>query len=605
MDVQLGHEITQGTDIDTIRPQQALQKAGRVQHIVEHGVSIVRRQVMPTDDIGAAWHQDQPGPTGIVMETELADCGVEHQFGVRCQAGMEFECLEHRFSRFPDVVRTHRHATEPFGVVFSSDRKPNTENRKPRLVYPTRPRIPCLACGAAMHLSPLTALSPVDGRYATKTDPLRPIFSEYGLIRQRVEVEIRWLEALADHPGIPEIPPLSEGAKARLRALGGEFDASCADAVKAIERATNHDVKAVEYWLKQQVAEDAELRRISEFFHFACTSEDINNLAYGRMLKLARDEVLLPTLARIEQQLTGMAHDFADQPMLSRTHGQPASPTTLGKEIANVAYRLRRQREQLAQVAILGKLNGAVGNFNAHYAAYPDVDWPALARGVVEQGLGLSWNPYTIQIEPHDYIAEYANTLARANTVLTDLARDVWGYISVGYFKQKVVAGEVGSSTMPHKVNPIDFENAEGNFGIANALLEHFAAKLPISRWQRDLTDSTVLRTLGVALGHSLIAFESLIKGLGKLEVEPQRLAADLDGNWEVLAEAIQTVMRRYGVPEPYEKLKALTRGQRVDGPRIRAFVAELPIPDEVKARLLEMTPATYIGNAIAQARTL
>ena len=454
-----------------------------------------------------------------------------------------------------------------------------------------------------MELSPLTALSPVDGRYAAQTEPLRPVFSEYGLIAARVRVEVRWLQALADAPGVAEVPPLSAEARARLEALADGFDLEDARAVKAIEATTNHDVKAVEYFIKQRIADHPELGRIREFVHFACTSEDINNLAYGLMLKQGR-EVLLPVMDELIATLAELAHALAEQPMLARTHGQPASPTTLGKEFANVVARLRRQREQFARVEILGKLNGAVGNYNAHMAAYPEVDWPALGERFVT-ALGLGWNPYTTQIEPHDYIAELFDALVRFNTVLIDLARDVWGYIAFGYFRQRVIASEVGSSTMPHKVNPIDFENAEGNFGIANALLEHLARKLPVSRWQRDLSDSTVLRNLGVGLGHSLIAYRALRKGLGKLEADPARLAADLEANWEVLAEAIQTVMRRHGLPNPYEQLKALTRGQRVDAARLAEFIENLPLPEAAKARLRALTPATYIGTAARQARAL
>jgi adenylosuccinate lyase len=413
-----------------------------------------------------------------------------------------------------------------------------------------------------MDLTALNALSPVDGRYASKVDDLRPIFSEYGLIRHRILVEIRWLQALAEAPEIAEVPPLSEHAKHLLDGIFDGFSEEDAQRVKNIESSTNHDVKAVEYFLKERIAGNAELEAVAEFIHFACTSEDINNLAYALMLREARTQALLPAADQLIDALRGMAHGFADLPMLSRTHGQPASPTTLGKEFANVVHRLSRQRAQLASVPMLGKINGAVGNFNAHLSAYPEVDWPALAERFVT-GLGLDWNPYTIQIEPHDYIAELCDALARFNTVLLDFDRDVWSYISIGYFRQRTVAGEVGSSTMPHKVNPIDFENSEGNLGIANALLGHFAAKLPVSRWQRDLTDSTVLRSVGVALGHSLIAYHATLRGLGKLEATPERLAADLDSCWEVLAEPVQTVMRRYGIEKPYEKLKELTRLHR------------------------------------------
>jgi len=452
-----------------------------------------------------------------------------------------------------------------------------------------------------MELNSLTALSPIDGRYADKTWELREIFSEYGLIRYRVQVEVRWLQALARHSQIAEVPEFDEDANATLDRIVEAFNLEHAQRVKAIESTTNHDVKAVEYFLKEKVANNDSLSEIREFFHFACTSEDINNLSHALMLKDART-VLLSQIDAVIEAIRELAHGLADQPMLSRTHGQPASPTTVGKEMANVVARLKRQREQLAAVPLLGKINGAVGNYNAHLSAYPEVDWSALACGFVE-GLGLSWNPYTTQIEPHDYIAEYFHALERTNTILIDFARDIWGYISVGYFKQKVVKGEVGSSTMPHKVNPIDFENAEGNFGIANAILQHLAMKLPVSRWQRDLTDSTVLRNLGVGAGHSLLAFKSLMKGIGKLEANTAALNADLDDNWEVLAEPIQTVMRRYGIENPYEKLKELTRGEKVNAEIMREFVSKLEIPDAAKQTLLDMTPHSYIGNAIEQAR--
>lgn len=455
-----------------------------------------------------------------------------------------------------------------------------------------------------MELATLTAISPIDGRYGDKTADLRPIFSEYGLIRHRVLVEVRWLQALARHPGIPEVPPLSTHAEHVLDGIVTQFSLEDAQRVKNIERTTNHDVKAVEYFLKEKIAGNAELEKVSEFIHFACTSEDINNLAYALMLREARAQALLPMMDEVIAAVRTLAHRYADLPMLSRTHGQPASPTTLGKEMANVAFRLKRQREQLAGVPMLGKINGAVGNYNAHLVAYPEVDWTALARDFVTS-LGLEWNPYTTQIEPHDYIAELFDVLARFNTVLVDFCRDVWSYISLGYFKQKTVAGEVGSSTMPHKVNPIDFENAEGNLGLANAIFDHLAAKLPVSRWQRDLTDSTVLRNLGVGIAHSTIAYQSCLKGIGKLEADPARLAADLNANWEVLAEPIQTVMRRYGIEKPYEKLKELTRGRTVNGETLRAFVATLAIPDEAKAQLLELTPAGYTGNAARQARDI
>jgi adenylosuccinate lyase len=454
-----------------------------------------------------------------------------------------------------------------------------------------------------MELTALTAISPIDGRYADKTAALRPIFSEYGLIRHRVQVEVRWLQALTRYPGILEVPLLSEHAIHTIDGLVEHFNLADAQRVKNIERITNHDVKAVEYLLKEKIAGNAELEAVSEFIHFACTSEDINNLAYALMLREARTQILLPELSGIIDAITRLAHQHSDQPMLARTHGQPASPTTLGKEMANVAYRLKRQRAQLAAVPLLGKINGAVGNYNAHLAAYPEMDWEEFARRFVTEDLGLDWNPYTIQIEPHDYMAEFFHAVMRANTVLVDFCRDLWSYIAIGYFRQKTVAGEIGSSTMPHKVNPIDFENAEGNLGVANALLDHLAAKLPVSRWQRDLTDSTVLRTLGVGLAHSLVAYQSCLKGIGKLEVNAAALDADLDDNWEVLAEPIQTVMRRYGIEQPYEQLKALTRGQRVDRETLRAFIADLAIPDEAKQRLLAMTPATYTGNAATQAR--
>ncbi len=412
-----------------------------------------------------------------------------------------------------------------------------------------------------MDLSTLTAVSPVDGRYGSKTADLRPIFSEFGLIRHRVLVEVRWLQALADDPGIPEVPPLSGHARNILDGIAGNFSEEDAHRVKNIERTTNHDVKAVEYFIKERIAGNAELEAVSEFIHFACTSEDINNLSHALMLREGRGQVLIPQMDEVIAAVRALAHDLADLPMLSRTHGQPASPTTLGKEMANVVHRLVRQRDQVAGVPLLGKINGAVGNYNAHLAAYPDLDWPAFAQRFVES-FGLDWNPYTTQIEPHDYMAELFDAIARFNTILIDFCRDVWGYISLGYFRQKTVAGEIGSSTMPHKVNPIDFENAEGNLGIANALLGHLAQKLPVSRWQRDLTDSTVLRNLGVGFAHTSIALQSALRGISKLEADPQRLTADLDGNWEVLAEPIQTVMRRYGVDRPYEKLKELTRGQ-------------------------------------------
>ena len=455
-----------------------------------------------------------------------------------------------------------------------------------------------------MDLSSLTAISPVDGRYGGKTADLRPIFSEYGLIKHRVLVEVRWLQALADHSGIAEVPAFSEHANKVLNGIVDHFNEEDAQRVKNIERTTNHDVKAVEYFLKEKIAGNEELEAVTEFFHFACTSEDINNLAYALMLNEARNQVLLPYTKQMIDALVGLAHELAEVSVLSRTHGQPASPSTLGKEMANVAYRLRRQREQIGSVPMLGKINGAVGNYNAHLIAYPELDWEGFAETFVT-GLGLSWNPYTIQIEPHDYIAELFDAVSRFNTVLIDFARDVWGYISVGYFKQKTIAGEVGSSTMPHKVNPIDFENAEGNLGIANALFDHLGSKLAISRWQRDLSDSTVLRNLGVGVAHSVIAYESALKGIGKLEVNEVQTALDLDANWEVLAEAIQTVMRRHGIEKPYEKLKELTRGQRVDQAMMQAFVEGLDLPEDAKARLRELTPATYVGNAVEQAKKI
>jgi len=455
-----------------------------------------------------------------------------------------------------------------------------------------------------MELSSLTAISPVDGRYGSKTADLRPIFSEYGLIRHRVQVEVRWLETLAARQEIGEVPRLSAHAQNILDGIVDRFNEEDARRVKNIERTTNHDVKAVEYFLKEKIAGNDELEAISEFIHFACTSEDINNLAYALMLREARTQAILPTLDELIEAISALARALSDVPMLSRTHGQPASPTTLGKEMANFVHRLRRQKEQLVAVPILGKMNGAVGNYNAHLAAYPEVDWESVARTFVT-GLGLEWNPYTTQIEPHDYIAEIYQTIARSNTVLIDLCRDMWSYISLGYFKQRTVADEVGSSTMPHKVNPIDFENAEGNLGIANALLGHLAAKLPVSRWQRDLTDSTVMRNLGVGLAHCLIAYQSCLKGIGRLEVNPVRLDEDLDGAWEVLAEPIQTVMRRYGVDKPYERLKALTRGRTIDREAIQTFIAGLDVPETAKAELLALTPATYVGNAVDQVRKL
>jgi adenylosuccinate lyase len=450
----------------------------------------------------------------------------------------------------------------------------------------------------------LTNLSPIDGRYADKVEPLRAILSEYGLIRYRVLVEIRWLQALAQEPAIAEVSPLSQEAQALLESIVTSFSVDDAERVKQIEKTTNHDVKAVEYFLKEKIAGNAELMAVSEFIHFACTSEDINNLSYGLMVKAARDEVLLPQLRKVIAAIKEKAGEYAGQPMLSRTHGQSATPTTLGKEFANVAARLERQVKQLAGVELLGKINGAVGNYNAHTVAYPELDWPVFAQKFVES-LGLAFNPYTTQIEPHDYLAEFFHALSRFNTVLIDFDRDVWGYISQGYFKQKTVAGEVGSSTMPHKVNPIDFENSEGNLGLANAVFGHLAEKLPISRWQRDLTDSTVLRNIGVGIAHTVIALQATLKGISKLELNPPVLEADLAENPEVLAEPIQTVMRRYGIEKPYEKLKELTRGRRIDAESLAAFVSALDIPDEAKQRLLVLTPRGYTGYAEILAKKL
>lgn len=453
-------------------------------------------------------------------------------------------------------------------------------------------------------LSTLTAITPIDGRYSGKVDTLRSIFSEYGLIRARVLVEVRWLQQLARHHQIQELPPLSATASAKLERILSDFGLPQAEAVKHTERTTNHDVKAVEYFIKDQLKGDAELEAASEFVHFACTSEDINNLSHALMLRDGLQQCLLPLADNIIEKLTNFSREFAAIPMLARTHGQTASPTTVGKELANVVARLQRQRAQIAAVPLLGKINGAVGNYNAHLSAYADIDWQANAQQFVES-LGLTWNPYTTQIEPHDYMAELFDAMARFNTILIDLDRDIWGYISLGYFKQKVVAGEVGSSTMPHKVNPIDFENSEGNLGLANAMLHHLSSKLPISRWQRDLTDSTVLRNMGVGFAYSAIAYESTLKGLSKLELNQQRLAEDLDNSWEVLAEPIQTVMRRYGVPEPYEKLKALTRGQAMSREVLQRFIDTLDIPSEAKTALKAMTPASYTGNAAQQAANI
>jgi adenylosuccinate lyase len=458
---------------------------------------------------------------------------------------------------------------------------------------------------AYMQLSSLTAVSPVDGRYAGKTSALRPIFSEYGLIRSRVLVEVRWLQRLAAHEGVPEVAPFSAEANAVLNELAENFAVEHAERVKEIERTTNHDVKAVEYLLKEQAAKLPELDKVSEFIHFACTSEDINNLSHALMLREGRDNVILPLMKQLAGAIRELAVKFADVPMLSRTHGQPASPTTLGKELANVVYRLERQITQVAAVPLLGKINGAVGNYNAHLSAYPSIDWEANARQFIEGDLGLTWNPYTTQIEPHDYIAELFDAIARFNTILIDFDRDVWGYISLGYFKQKTVAGEIGSSTMPHKVNPIDFENSEGNLGIANAIFQHLASKLPISRWQRDLTDSTVLRNLGVGFAHSVIAYEASLKGISKLELNAQKIAEDLDACWEVLAEPIQTVMRRYAIENPYEKLKELTRGKGISPEALLAFIDGLDMPAPAKEELKQLTPANYIGNAVAQAKRI
>jgi adenylosuccinate lyase len=455
---------------------------------------------------------------------------------------------------------------------------------------------------AAQASHELNALSSLDGRYANRVAALRPLLSEAAFVRHRVFVEVEWLIALSDL-GLPELPAFAAPARERLRAIAAGFSDDDAARVKAIEAVTNHDVKAVEYFLKERVAGDGQLEAAAEFIHFACTSEDINNTSHALMLGRARDTVLLPVLDTLVATLRTLAHTHAELPMLSRTHGQPASPTTLGKELANVVARLKIARERLAAVLPRAKMNGAVGNYNAHLSAYPEVDWEAFSRGVVEGPLGLAFNPWTIQIEPHDWMAELFDALSRTNTILLDLDRDIWGYISVGYFKQRLKAGEIGSSTMPHKVNPIDFENSEGNLGIANALLRHLADKLPISRWQRDLTDSTVLRNVGTAFGHTLLAWDACLRGLGKLEVNPTRLAEDLDACWEVLAEPVQTVMRRYGVPNPYEQLKELTRGRGISAEALADFVERLPIPDEAKARLRALTPASYIGKAAELAR--
>ena len=452
-----------------------------------------------------------------------------------------------------------------------------------------------------MSPTPLTALSPLDGRYHGKVDPLRDIFSEFGLIHRRVQVEVAWLKALSECADIAEVPVFSSESVNLLDRIVSAFDETQAEAVKAIEATTNHDVKAVEYFLKEALTGDAELNAVSEFVHFGCTSEDINNLAHALMIRDGH-RVLVKHYEAIRDALAGLAEAHAEQPMLSRTHGQAATPTTLGKELANVVMRLNRQLAAANAIQPMGKMNGAVGNYNAHLVAYPHVDWPALSERFVS-GLGIEWNPYTTQIEPHDYLAEYFDAIARLNQILVDFSRDIWSYISLGYFKQRMVEGEVGSSTMPHKVNPIDFENAEGNFGLANALLNHLAQKLPVSRWQRDLTDSTVLRNMGVALGYSQLALASLSRGIGKLEVAPDPIADDLEAAWEVLGEAVQTVMRRYGVPEPYEKLKALTRGQRLEAGTLKSFILALEIPDDAKERLMSLTPNTYLGYAAALAK--
>lgn len=449
-----------------------------------------------------------------------------------------------------------------------------------------------------MELSLLTAISPVDGRYASKTSELRPIFSEFGLLKYRVQVEVRWLQMLSSLPGISEVPEFSQQSNDLLNAVVSDFSVDEAQRIKKIESTTNHDVKAVEYYLKEKVADNSELNAINEFIHFACTSEDINNLSHALMCSEARDTVILPYCDKLISAITALAKEYRSIPMMARTHGQPASPSTMGKEMANVVVRLRRQREQIAAVQILGKINGAVGNYNAHLSAYPELDWHSISEQFVTS-LGISWNGFTTQIEPHDYIAELFDAIARFNTILLDFDRDIWGYIAIGHFKQKTVAGEIGSSTMPHKVNPIDFENSEGNLGIANAIFDHLAAKLPVSRWQRDLTDSTVLRNLGVGVGYTLIAYQATLKGISKLEVNEQSLRQELDNNWELLAEPIQTVMRRYGIEKPYEKLKELTRGKKVNASVIADFIDNLALPSEVKVQLKQLTPESYIGDAI------
>lgn len=455
-----------------------------------------------------------------------------------------------------------------------------------------------------MDLNELTAISPVDGRYGSKTAAFRDLFSEYGLIRHRVFVEVRWFQALAAHAGIAEVPQLDDEAQDVLNAIVDNFSLEDADRIKTIERTTNHDVKAVEYFLKEKIKDNASLHACTEFLHFACTSEDINNLSHGLMLKAGRDDVLLPAMDEIITTMSQQAQELAEQPMLSRTHGQTASPTTVGKEFANVVYRLQKQRDQVAAIQIVGKANGAVGNYNAHLSAYPEIDWPEFSSNFIES-IGLKINPFTIQIEPHDYMAEMFDAISRFNTILIDFSRDIWAYISNAYFKQKTIAGEIGSSTMPHKVNPIDFENAEGNLGIANALFGHLSMKLPISRWQRDLTDSTVLRNLGVGFAHSMISYQSLLKGLSKLEVNSKAMEDDLNSSWEVLAEPIQTVMRRYGIENPYEKLKELTRGKAITQQAFQEFINTLDIPQDARENLLKLTPSNYIGNAIEQTKNL
>ncbi|MCP1289093.1 MULTISPECIES: adenylosuccinate lyase [Chromobacterium] len=456
-----------------------------------------------------------------------------------------------------------------------------------------------------MNLTTLTALSPLDGRYAGQVEALRNLFSEYGLMKFRIKVELEWLKMLAAEPGIEEVPSFSEATIREIDDVIANFNVQHGEEVKAIEARTNHDVKAIEYWLKERLSGNPEVMAASEFIHFACTSEDINNLSHALMLKTARNTVVLPAIDEVIHKLQKLAHELADTAMMCRTHGQPATPSTMGKELANTVYRLKRQREQLVHQEILGKINGAVGNYNAHLVAYPDIDWESFCGRFVT-GLGLTFNPYTIQIEPHDYMAELYQVLARVNTILIDLNRDIWGYISLGYFKQKVKKDEVGSSTMPHKVNPIDFENAEGNLGMANAILGHLAEKLPVSRWQRDLTDSTVLRNMGVGFGYTILGLKACLKGLNKLEINPQAIASELDNSWELLAEPVQTVMRRHGVPNPYEQLKELTRGKGgITRETLHAFIKNLELPEAEKARLLELTPASYIGKAAELAKRI